>query len=85
MGRELYWLSDTEWSRLEPLMPRGQGRPHLILLTPGNASDMATAPRLLRALPPTSAALVAARSSLRALFRPKCEASNISGLCSDSG
>src|SRR4051794_17868730 len=29
-----------------------QGRPRLILLTPGNASDMATAPLLLRALPP---------------------------------
>jgi transposase len=31
-----------------------QGRPRLILLTPGNASDVATALLLLRALPPIS-------------------------------
>jgi len=31
-----------------------QGRPRLILLTPGNASDMATAPSLLQALPPVT-------------------------------
>src|SRR5215470_6013496 len=30
MGRELYWLSDTEWSRLEPLMPRGRRGAHRV-------------------------------------------------------
>jgi transposase len=24
MGKALYWLSDAEWARLEPLMPRGR-------------------------------------------------------------
>jgi transposase len=30
MGRALYWLSDGEWSRLEPLMPRGRRGAHRI-------------------------------------------------------
>ena len=24
MGRELYWLSDEDWSHIEPLLPRGR-------------------------------------------------------------
>jgi transposase len=24
MRKQLYWLSDTEWKRLEPLLPRGR-------------------------------------------------------------
>jgi len=30
MGRELYWLSAVEWSRLEPLMPRGRRGAHRV-------------------------------------------------------
>jgi len=30
MGRALYWLSDVEWSRLEPLMPRGRRGAHRV-------------------------------------------------------
>ena len=30
MGREQYWLSDVEWSRLEPLMPRGRRGAHRV-------------------------------------------------------
>jgi len=30
MGRELYWLSHVEWSRLEPLMPRGRRGAHRV-------------------------------------------------------
>jgi len=30
MGRELYWLSDVEWRRLEPLMPRGRRGAHRV-------------------------------------------------------
>jgi len=25
MRKQLYWLSDSEWKRLEPLLPRGGG------------------------------------------------------------
>jgi transposase len=24
MGKHLYWLSDREWSKIEPLLPRGR-------------------------------------------------------------
>ena len=24
MGKQLYWLNDTEWRRIEPLLPRGR-------------------------------------------------------------
>src|SRR3954463_3375083 len=30
MGRALYWLSDVEWSRLQPLMPRGRRGAHRV-------------------------------------------------------
>jgi transposase len=30
MGTSLYWLSDAEWSRLEPLMPRGRRGAHRV-------------------------------------------------------
>ena len=30
MGKQLYWLSDAEWKRLEPLMPRGRRGAHRV-------------------------------------------------------
>lgn len=30
MGKGLYWLSDAEWSRIEPLMPRGRRGAHRV-------------------------------------------------------
>jgi transposase len=30
MGTSLYWLSDAEWARLEPLMPRGRRGAHRV-------------------------------------------------------
>jgi len=30
MARELYWLSDAEWGRLEPLLPRGRRGAHRV-------------------------------------------------------
>src|SRR5215510_5649724 len=30
MGKALYWLSDAEWARLEPLMPRGRRGAHRV-------------------------------------------------------
>ena len=30
MGKALYWLSDAEWSRIEPLMPRGRRGAHRV-------------------------------------------------------
>jgi transposase len=30
MGKALYWLSDAEWARLEPLMPRGRKGAHRV-------------------------------------------------------
>ena len=29
VGKALYWLSDAEWARIEPLMPRGRRGAHL--------------------------------------------------------
>jgi transposase len=30
MGRQLYWLSDAEWKRIEPLLPRGRRGAHRV-------------------------------------------------------
>jgi len=30
MGSALYWLSNSEWSRIEPLMPRGRRGAHRV-------------------------------------------------------
>src|SRR5258708_27497641 len=30
MGKQLYWLSDAEWKRIEPLMPRGRRGAHRV-------------------------------------------------------
>jgi hypothetical protein len=30
MRKQLYWLSDTEWKRLEPLLPRGRRGAHRV-------------------------------------------------------
>jgi len=30
MGKALYWLSDSEWARIEPLMPRGRRGAHRV-------------------------------------------------------
>jgi transposase len=30
MGKALYWLSDNEWARIEPLMPRGRRGAHRV-------------------------------------------------------
>jgi transposase len=30
MGKGLYWISDAEWARLEPLMPRGRRGAHRV-------------------------------------------------------
>jgi transposase len=30
MGSALYWLSDVEWSKIEPLMPRGRRGAHRV-------------------------------------------------------
>jgi transposase len=30
MGASLYWLSDAEWSKIEPLMPRGRRGAHRV-------------------------------------------------------
>jgi transposase len=30
MGKALYWLSDAEWARIEPLMPRGRKGAHRV-------------------------------------------------------
>jgi transposase len=30
MGSALFWLSNAEWSRLEPLMPRRRRRAHRV-------------------------------------------------------
>jgi transposase len=30
MSKALYWLSDAEWARLEPLMPRGRKGAHRV-------------------------------------------------------
>jgi transposase len=30
MGKQLYWLSDAEWQRLEPLLPRGRRGAHRV-------------------------------------------------------
>ena len=30
MGKQLYWLSDGEWRRLEPLLPRGRRGAHRV-------------------------------------------------------
>jgi len=30
MGAALYWLSDTEWAKIEPLMPRGRRGAHRV-------------------------------------------------------
>ena len=30
MGASLYWLSDSEWAKIEPLMPRGRRGAHRV-------------------------------------------------------
>ena len=30
VGKALYWLSDAEWARIEPLMPRGRRGAHRV-------------------------------------------------------
>jgi hypothetical protein len=30
MRKKLYWLSDTEWKRLEPLLPHGRRGAHRV-------------------------------------------------------
>jgi transposase len=30
MGKHLYWLSDREWSVIEPLLPKGQRAAHRV-------------------------------------------------------
>ena len=30
MRKQLYWLSDVEWKRLEPLLPRGRRGAHRV-------------------------------------------------------
>ena len=30
MGRQLTWLSDAEWARIEPLLPRGRRGAHRV-------------------------------------------------------
>jgi hypothetical protein len=30
MRKQLYWLSDAEWERIEPLMPRGRRGAHRV-------------------------------------------------------
>ena len=30
MRKQLYWLSDAEWKRLEPLLPRGRRGAHMV-------------------------------------------------------
>jgi transposase len=30
MGRGVYWLSDVEWARIEPLLPRGRRGAHRV-------------------------------------------------------
>lgn len=30
MGKQLYWLGDEEWNRLEPLLPRGRRGAHRV-------------------------------------------------------
>jgi transposase len=30
MGKALYWLSDAEWARIEPLTPRGRRGAHRV-------------------------------------------------------
>ena len=30
MSKQLYWLSDAEWTRLEPLLPRGRRGAHRV-------------------------------------------------------
>jgi transposase len=30
MRKQLYWLSDAEWKRIEPLMPRGRRGAHRV-------------------------------------------------------
>ena len=30
MGRQLYWLDDAEWARIEPFLPRGRRGAHRV-------------------------------------------------------
>src|SRR6478752_5094252 len=30
MGKQVYWLSDAEWRRIEPLLPRGRKGAHRV-------------------------------------------------------
>lgn len=30
MAKQVYWLSDTEWARIEPLLPRGRRGAHRV-------------------------------------------------------
>jgi transposase len=30
MAKQVYWLSDTEWKRIEPLLPRGRKGAHRV-------------------------------------------------------
>jgi len=30
MGKVVYWLSDSEWARIEPLLPRGRRGAHRV-------------------------------------------------------
>ncbi len=31
MGQKLYWLSEAEWKRIEPLLPRGRRGAHRVV------------------------------------------------------
>lgn len=37
MVRQLTWLSDTEWLRIEPLLPRGRKNAHRRVISGGAA------------------------------------------------
>ena len=69
---DLFWFSDAQQARIEPLLPTGtrgkgglmttvcnaKGRPFVLLLTPGNVHDCKFARHCIEAMPP-SAGLIA--------------------------
>ena len=39
MKKQLYWLSDAEWKRIEPLMPRGRRGAHGSMIVASSAAS----------------------------------------------
>lgn len=75
MGKALYWLSDVEWARIEPPMPRsrkGAHRVEMLILSSGECSDRLVGERY-EALSVEQSGIIKARVQLlKCVFGAAC-------------